>query len=141
MFSSFPLLQSPENEDGEGKDDKGENGKDNEGDIGVDKSYSINSMMALIELIAEKQTEVPEKDWLQWCTRLEQTFNQLKNNSAFAFFKAISINPISPLWQPSFRPVYAESNATESGADYEKVLKRLEQKLGLEALARLGGHE
>lgn len=139
MFCSFPLLPSSEAEGGEG-DEVLEDGlvMGSEADVEVDKSYSINSMMALIELIAEKQTQVPEKDWLQWCTRLDQTFSQLKNNSAFAFFKEIAINPIFPLWQPPFRPYYAESDATESGTYYEKVLKRLEQKLGLETLARLG---
>lgn len=139
MFSSFPLLPSYETEgdEGDGASDD-DHVKGTETDVEVDKRYSINSMMALIELIAEKQSEVPEKDWLQWCTRLEQTFSQLKNSSAFTFFKDIAINPISPLWQPPFRPDFAESNATELGAYYEGVLKRVEHKLGLAALAKLG---
>jgi len=142
MFSAFPLLPSFETEGYEG--DEGDGASDDgqvkgaEMDVEVDKRYSINTMMVLIELIAEKQTEVSEKDWIQWCTRLEQTFSQLKSSSAFTFFKNIAINPISPLWQPPFRPDFAESNATELGAYYEEVLKRLELKLGLAALAKLG---
>lgn len=139
MFSSFPLLPSSETEGDEGDEASEDNlGMGSETDVEVDKSYSINSMMALIELIAEKQTDVPEKDWLQWCTRLEQTFSQLKNNVTFAFFKEIGVNPISPLWQPPFRPGYAETNTTESGTYYEELLERLEQKLGFAALAKLG---
>lgn len=139
IFSSFPLLPSSDAEDSNGEDITEESiSTGAELDVRIDKSYSINSMMTLIELIAEKQTHVPEKDWLQWCIRLEQTFSQLKNNSAFLFFKEIAINPLSALWQPPFRPSYAESAATESGAQYEKVLKRIEQKVGLVTLARLG---
>ena len=101
-----------EGDEGDGASDDGQV-KGAEMDVEVDKRYSINTMMVLIELIAEKQTEVSEKDWIQWCTRLEQTFSQLKSSSAFTFFKNIAINPISPLWQPPFRPDFAESNATE----------------------------
>lgn len=139
IFTSFPQLPSSDPEIGDG-DEALEDGLNmsTKADISVDKSYSINSMMALIELVAETQTQVPENDWLQWCNRLEMTFSQLKNNSAFSFFKEIAINPISPLWHRPFRPDYAESAATDSGDFYEKALKRIEQKLGVETLARLG---
>lgn len=137
VFSSFPLLPADEGEEGVGERDMGEMSQ-TDSVASPKKSYYINRMMSLIELIAEKQTSVPQKDWSQWCTRLEQTFEQLKSDEIFAFFKALKINPLSPLRETPFRPEYAENAGTDEGYSYDLLLERLEKKLGLETLAKLG---
>ena len=99
---NFPLLPSADSEEFEEHD--GAVGKMAKGsDPEVDRSCPINSMMAMVELIAERQTQIPQRDWLQWCTRLEQTFSQLKNSSVFSFFKEMKINPLFSLWHAPFR--------------------------------------
>lgn len=137
IFSTFPLLPFSESDEDVFERDMSSKGQVADSDIGK-RSYDINKMMAFVELIAERQTSAPQQDWAQWCIRLEQTFEQLKNDEILSFFRGIDINPLSPLWEQSFRPVYAENTKTDEGKRYEQLLTRLEAKLGLDKLMRLG---
>ena len=102
-------------------------------------SYHLNSMMGLIESIAQKQVDIDEADWGQWCRRLEQTMCQMGNSAVIEYFKNIEINPVSPLWAVPFRPTFAEDANSKAGELYENVLRSIENKLELTDLAVLGG--
>lgn len=137
LFNAFPQLPEQDEDDTDDGISQG-NAQGKPEQVNVESDYILNRMMGLIELIAEKQTHVKQRDWEQWCTRLEQTLMQLKSANAFSFFKAINVNPLSPLWHAPFRPIYAENSETHEGNVYELLLNRIEQKLGLTTLMKLG---
>ena len=82
--------------------------------------------MLLIENIAAKQTAVSQADWSTWCARLEQCLVQAAGNAVIKAFSDLAINPLIPLWQPPFRPDFAEKVDTPDGQRYEDVLRRVE---------------
>ncbi|WP_128730966.1 hypothetical protein [Pseudoalteromonas sp. PS5] len=137
-FSAFPNALSVADDSIDQKGQGGGTASASSSTSSEDKSYLINAMMGLVELIAEKQTQVLEQDWPQWCARLEQTLLQLKQNEAFAYFKELAVNPLSPLWHSPFRPQFAETVENEHGKRYEKTLSRIEKKLELAQLHRIG---
>ncbi|MEO6316772.1 MAG: hypothetical protein ABIU63_15175 [Chitinophagaceae bacterium] len=100
-------------------------------------SYSIRKMMELVENIADKQTAVTFADWKVWCNRLEQCLAQTIESEEYTIFRAMNINPLSPLRNESFRPSYAVDNLTEEGKYYETVLNRIEDCLKLSNLGSL----
>ena len=101
-------------------------------------SYPIRQMMELVENIADKQTQLPQSDWLAWCTRLEQCLIQAAESPALEGFVKLEINPLSPLWSTPFRPVFAEDSSTPEGQRYETVLLRVEHAWGATSLNKLG---
>ncbi|MBK0096195.1 hypothetical protein IBT49_09405 [Erwinia sp. S63] len=98
-------------------------------------SQPVRQVMALIEGIAERQTTLPESQWLYWCRSLEQTLIQASENSDITCFKDLGINPLSPLKEAPFRPVYAEDDQSDKGQDYLQMLMRIEQAWGVDSLA------
>lgn len=101
-------------------------------------SYPIRQMMELIEGIARQQTEIAKMDWQLWCLRLEQTLAQAKHCPAIEAFQTLGLNPISPLWHAAFRPAYAETDSSEEGRIYERVLRNIEKIWGVNHLAAIG---
>ncbi len=102
-------------------------------------SQPIRQMMALIEGIAERQTTLPESQWLYWCRNLEQALVQASENSDITRFTDLGINPLSPLKEAPFRPVYAENDQSDKGQDYLQMLMRIEQAWGVDSLAHFRG--
>ena len=101
-------------------------------------SYPVRQMMQLVENIASKQTSVTRVDWVSWCTRLEQCLVQAAGSAVLEEFLKININPLSPLWHPSFRPAFAMTCETAEGRLYESVLKRVEAAWNVAGLPGLG---
>lgn len=101
-------------------------------------SYPVRRMMQLIEDIARQQTSLLEADWPAWCTRLEHCLVQAKESPVVAAFKELGMNPLAPLRQPPFRPVFAESPDGVHGKCYESVLARVEAAWGVDELVPLG---
>lgn len=134
LLGTFPTLPSEGHE--EDYEDKGD-GSTSDTSTGS-SDYHLNKMMALIEYIAQKQTEIKEFDWPQWCHRLEQTFCQMENSSSFEYFRKIGLNPLSALLAKPFRPDFAEDNKTEAGLLYEHGFSRIEATLKLTNLLKFG---
>jgi hypothetical protein len=108
----------------------------------TDRDYPIRKMMQLIENIAVKQTSILQEDWIAWCTRLEQCLVQAAGSTVVKEFEKLLINPLSPLWEPPFRPLFAETSQTAEGIRYEAVLRKIETEWnpnGVE-LKRIGGN-
>ena len=102
------------------------------------QSYPIREMMQLVENIADKQTEVLKADWQSWCIRLEQCLVQARHSETLRVFVEMNLNPISPLWERPFRPVYAEDAQSPEGLKYEKALRAFEASWKVESLNRIG---
>lgn len=98
----------------------------------------IRQMMQLIENIAARQTELVPADWALWCTRLEQTLGQASGSGPVKEFIRLGLNPISPLYAPPFRPLFAECGASDAGKLYEQTLGRVEVAWEVAGLDRLG---
>ncbi|MGO6846284.1 phospholipase D-like domain-containing protein [Rhizobium ruizarguesonis] len=103
-------------------------------------SYPIRDVMSLVEKIATKQTSIEQVDWTAWITRLEQTLFQMTDCPALSEFKALKINPLSPLKHPAFRPTFAEDGSTREGAEYERALVRIEEKWAVKQYKALEAH-
>ena len=101
--------------------------------------YPLRRMMQLVENIAEKQTAISKVDWTVWCTRLEQTLAMAVSSDVLSQFRALKLNPLSPLWHVPFRPHYADSVASAEGRLYEQVLARLETAWQVQNFSRFGG--
>jgi hypothetical protein len=95
-------------------------------------------MMQLVENIAAKQTDISLADWAAWCIRMEQSLCQAAESPVADTFRKLELNPLSPLWQPPFRPVFAESAETAEGRFYEDVLGRIEVLWGVIELKKIG---
>lgn len=100
--------------------------------------YPVRQMMQLIENIAAKQTAVSQADWSAWCARLEQSLIQAAGNAVLKAFSDFAINPLSPLWQPPFRPHFAETAYSSDGQRYEDVLRRVETHWRVAGLNNIG---
>jgi len=100
-------------------------------------SYPIRKMMDLVEKIADKQITVLKKDWKIWCNRLKQTLLQTMGSDEYKLFFEMNINPLSPLKEKSFRPVYAEDSSTVEGKYYEMILDQVETALNIKDLSKL----
>ena len=107
----------------------------------ADRDYPIRKMMQLIENIAVKQTSILQEDWIAWCTRLEQCLVQAAGSSVVKEFEKLFINPLSPLWEPPFRPSFAETSQSTEGIRYEAVLRKIETEWNPNGvkLKRIGG--
>jgi hypothetical protein len=103
-------------------------------------SYPVRQMMQLVENIAAKQTSVSKVDWVTWCTRLEQCLVQAAGSTVLEDFLKLGINPLSPLWHPSFRPAFATTCETGEGFRYESALKRVETAWSVAGLPGFGDH-
>ena len=105
--------------------------------------YPIRRMMELLENIAAKQTELSEADWQLWCCRLEQTLHQMRGCTVVDYFRqVVRLNPVSPLYQPAFRPAFAETGDSEPGERYERALQAVTEAWEVEGLPAIGGqHE
>jgi hypothetical protein len=92
--------------------------------------YPVRQMMELIENIAAKQTALARADWPAWCARLEQTLARIADSPVVDYFRALGLNPLSPLRGAAFRPDFAEADATPEG-DVRGALARVEDKWGV----------
>ena len=101
--------------------------------------YPVREMMQLIENIAAKQTSISKADWATWCIRLEHCLTQAKESRVLLKFRNLNLNPLSPLWQPPFRPDFADSNETDEGRSYESVIERVERAWDVGGLSKLEG--
>lgn len=97
----------------------------------------IRTMSLLIETIADRQTSLTEPLWKGWCSRLEQVLIRGKAATTVVSIRELGINPISVLFRPEFRPIFAESADSESGALYERVLNRIQEAWGVAMLCPL----
>lgn len=102
--------------------------------------YPIRRMMALIEQIAAKQVDVDPLDWLAWCTRLEQSLLQVAKDPVINVFRSMQLNPLSPLTEEAFLPVYAEQASSPEGAIYRGLLSRIETSWDVANLSKFGEH-
>ncbi len=107
-----------------------------EGTTSVEK-YPIRAVMEIIERIAEIQTSVKKPDWIIWCSRLEQSLFQTRNNSIYNVFKKMEINPFSPLRESAFRPDYSLINDSKEKMCYETMLDKIDEYLELGNLKRI----
>lgn len=100
--------------------------------------YPIRDVMSLVEKIASKQTSIQRVDWTAWLVRLEQTLVQMTACPVLTEFKALKINPLSPLKHQAFRPVFAEDGSTPEGTEYERALVRIEEKWAVKEYLAFG---
>lgn len=100
--------------------------------------YPIRMMMQQLDSIAAIQCSVNALDWRMWCHRLEQVLCRAAGSADVAAFRALGIDPLSALWAPAFRPVYAETDQTEEGRRYEETLARIALAWQVTGLASLG---
>lgn len=100
-------------------------------------AHPIRQMMALIEGIADRQTQLTESDWRLWCRSLEQALIQASQHDDIVRFSDTGINPLSALREAAFRPVFAENDASEAGQNYLQMLSRVEHAWGVAALCSL----
>lgn len=100
--------------------------------------YPVREMMQMIENIAARQTALRESDWAAWCIRLRQTLEQAAGSAAVSHFIALGVNPLSPLREAPFRPLFAEDALTLGGQRYESALRAIESAWGVAALPALG---
>jgi hypothetical protein len=141
QLASFPMPPEDEEIDSNG-DGESHNGGEHSNPFETSNAkYPVRQMMQLIENIAAKQTSVSRADWVTWCTRFEQCLIQAANSKVLQEFLNLQLNPLSPLWQPPFRPGFAEDASTLEGAFYEKTLKRVEDAWKVANLHRIGGPE
>lgn len=136
----FPA--APDDERPPGEDDPDDDG-DDESDRGGGRSsgvapYPVRQMMELIENIAAKQTALARADWPAWCARLEQTLARIADSPVVDYFRALGLNPLSPLRGAAFRPDFAEADTTWEGEMYAALLARLEDKWGVGGLLGIG---
>jgi hypothetical protein len=137
QLANFPM---PPTDDGDG------------GDIGVDgipnmapargehrrAAYAVREMMTFIEQLADRQTTIAEPDWNAWCCRLEQTLALLADSDGVRAFRDLRLDPLQALRVESFRPVYAETNATPQGERYEDLLDRIGERWDVAGLSPIG---
>jgi len=135
LFGTFPTLPS---EGHEGSFEDVADGSPCSNLNTGNSDYHLNKMMALIEYIAQRQTEIKEFDWPKWCHRFEQTFCQMEKSLSFAYFREIGLKPLSALLAKPFRPDFAEDNSTEAGRLYEQGYSRIEVTLKLSNLLKFG---
>lgn len=140
QLQSFPM--PPDEEDILPSDDlppdRGQTGPTDGFPVSRSAVYPIRRMMQLVENIADRQTSILPADWAAWCIRLEQSLCQAANSPVAASFQALGLNPLSPLWQPPFRPTFAESGNSPEGRTYEEALKRVETTWGTFGLKQIG---
>ncbi|MCY1261637.1 hypothetical protein D9M68_109310 [compost metagenome] len=140
QLACFPMAPEDEGDNDANDADQGNAGQvrpAGTGGKGV-ASYPVREMMELVEQIAAKQTLIGEADWASWCSRLEQTLVVAAGSTSAAAFRALGLNPLSPLKAAPFRPDFAESAATAAGQRYEAVLVRLEETWNVGTLAAIG---
>lgn len=101
-------------------------------------SYPIRRMMVLIEQIAARQVDLHPLDWLAWCTRLEQSLLQVAKDPVISIFRAMCLNPLSPLREAAFLPVFAEQASSPEGANYRALLARIEASWDVANLCPIG---
>jgi hypothetical protein len=101
------------------------------------EKYPIRAVMEIIERIAEMQTSVKKQDWIIWCSRLEQSIFQTRNNSIYNVFKKMGINPFSTLRESAFRPDYSLINDSKEKMCYETMLNKIDEYLELGNLKRI----
>jgi hypothetical protein len=138
QLAQFPL---PPEEDDPQDPNEPSGGKKKRSHTGADvqeADYPIRKMMQLIENVAAKQTALPESEWTYWCAKLEQALIQAGSSSVVEHFRRLELNPLSPLWQPPFRPVYAENAETEAGRHYETLLEKIAAHWQVAHLAAIG---
>ena len=129
LLADFPLppdddADEPEEDDGELSDGRG--GYTSRGGSATSAgSYTIRRVMELVEQIAARQTALQEADWTAWCVRLGQTLEMASDDAEIAAFRALGLNPLSPLRAVPFRPDFARSGMTPAGQLYEETLDRV----------------
>lgn len=135
QISHFP--QTPDMEEVESQGAQGDlllNSEHSWHDETASTSQPIRQMMALIENIADCQTNLAEHQWLYWCRSLEQTLMQASGNPEIARFTDLHINPLSALKAAPFRPIFAEDDHSQAGQDYLQMLSRIETAWGVSDL-------
>lgn len=101
-------------------------------------AYPVRRMMALVEDIAAKQSQIDKADWSTWCNRLEQVLIQAKDSTVVSAFGKIGLNPLAPLMTVAFRPAFAATAETPEGARYETALLRVVEAWNLNDRTALG---
>lgn len=141
LLADFPL---PPADDVDEPDDSGDArtadinaGPSGRGAPAAPGSYAIRRVMELVEQIAARQTALHEADWTAWCVRLRQTLEQAKNDAEIAAFRALRLNPLSPLRARPFRPDFALDGTTSAGQLYEDTLDRVAAAWQVAALEHL----
>jgi len=138
QLANFPMPPDDDDvppDDSNGSAEPGGGGTGGQASVG---SYPVRQMMQLIENIAAKQTAVAKADWSAWCARLEQSLLQAAASPTLQAFKALGVNPISPLREAPFRPDFALSDAADEGVRYESALSRIEAAWAVRELRDIG---
>lgn len=126
-------------------DDSSDNEFDNDGTPATSQNgntaqvadYPIRTVMLLVEKIAEKQCALTEPQWNAWCKQLENRLLHLdadceKKNPLLFFRNQLKTNPLYPLRNPAFLPVFAEDKNSEQYKKYAATLDAIEAKWGLD---------
>jgi hypothetical protein len=100
--------------------------------------YPIRTVMLLVERIADKQCALTEPQWNVWCKQLENRLLHLdaeceQKNPLLFFRNQLKVNPLCPLRNPAFLPVFAEDKNSEQYKKYAATLDAIEAKWGLDA--------
>lgn len=142
QLASFPLPPEKDDEDVSGVEEGGERagkGRAASGGPATGADYPIRRMMELVEHIAAQQTEIREEDWQLWCLRLEQTLMQARDCASVVYFREVlKLDPLYPLFEPCFRPSFAEDRRSECGRRYEDALQAVRKCWQVHELPGLG---
>ncbi|MBO1022701.1 hypothetical protein IPV08_22325 [Methylobacterium sp. SD274] len=129
LLIDFPAPPA-DDDDGTGTDDGGEDDDSVSGDASrrgaasAPGDYPIRQVMALIERIAARQTELHPADWTAWCVRLGQTLELAGADAGVEAFRTLGLDPFSALRAAPFRPDFARDAASPEGQLYEDTLER-----------------
>lgn len=138
QLANFPMPPDDEELRPDGDDESVVGAAQPSTDASATASYPVRQVMQLIENIAAKQTSVSKPDWSTWCIRFEQCLIQAAGSKVLEEFLKLSLNPLSPLWWPPFRPDFAVTDETPEGLRFEEALKRVESAWNIAGLAKFG---
>lgn len=110
--------------------------------------HHVRRLMLLVERIADRQTNLHDFAWTEWCRRLECVLSQVAfsarrtdggdGDPALAFVRGLGINPLAPLRQAPFLPDHAMPDS-DGYRRLDRALDRVEGRWGVRDLEPLGG--
>lgn len=130
LLADFPAppaddADETETDDGGEGDGNGPGDASRRGAAPASDDCPIRQVMALVERIAARQTELYPADWTAWCVRLGQTLELAGADAGIEAFRALGLDPFSALRAEPFRPDFARDATSPEGQLYEDTLARV----------------
>lgn len=94
----------------------------------------LRDVMHAVELVAQRQTRIPEGQWEAWVARVEQALVRMKDQPMVHAVRKLGVNPLAALRLPAFRPDFCEGPASPMAGLYAETLRRIELAWGVSEL-------